>query len=512
MNEQSALPTSSISAEMLLCHTSFADKLATSFAKWQKEPKAFETFTPAKADRMRGEPSSDRYGAYRIENGVALIPISGMLIPSGDFLGSIWGMTSQEGLRSEISRAADDPNVTEIALLIDSPGGYASGTDSTASVIQRVRTQKPVTAVVNGMACSGAYWLAAQANKIIASPISEVGSIGVISTHSDMSSALKSFGLKISMIFSGKKKADGNPYEPLSDSAKADIQARVDELRLAFAGQVAEGRDGKISLDQVLATEAATYMGDEAISLGLIDEIGELEEYMSVFNTPHTANTKPLGSQLSASAEDAQASTVAAVKQRVKAITMSDAAKGRASLAQHLAFNTELSVEAAVNALKAAPSTEVTAVAKPAAKKLSAEERGAKAAARLLGKAPRTETNADYNAGAAIATALLSGQPLPASLDYYNSAAYLNKKADDDASKAKADDEDCDPEGDDDDDAICDEEGNKIDVASYVNQSAFGGTSSRVKTFDTLTADERTQAQAGEAIAQRHKNEFSPTK
>jgi len=92
-------------------------------------------------------------------------------------------------------------------------------------------------------AYSAAYLLASQANRIYCSPVSGgVGSIGVFCTHFDLSGALEGAGIKVTLVSAGKGKTDGNPYEPLSETALADMKQYVGYLYGEFVGAISRGR------------------------------------------------------------------------------------------------------------------------------------------------------------------------------------------------------------------------------------------------------------------------------
>jgi capsid assembly protease len=217
---------------------------------------------------------------YRLEGETALIPIMGTLIPRGQFL-NFYGLTSYEGIRFALRTASTDPKVERIVLLVDSPGGYVAGVDAAAAAIRAARGRKPVTSVVEGMAASAAYWLAAQADEIVASPVSELGSIGVVQTHIDISRLYDDLGVKVTLLHAGAKKVDGNPFEPLPDRVRGEMKARLEDLRLKFAEAVVAGRPALLP-DDILRTEAATYLAEEAISRGLADRVGLLEDVLTM--------------------------------------------------------------------------------------------------------------------------------------------------------------------------------------------------------------------------------------
>ncbi len=240
------------------------------------------------ADSHRGVPG-DRYAGYRLEKGAALVPVIGPLIPRGPVGLSRYGATAYEALRDELRRASDDQGVTTIVLMIDSPGGYVTGVDATGEAILAARRVKPVVAVIEGMCASAAYWLASQCDSIIAAPFAQLGSIGALQVHVEASRALDAAGVKVTIIRAGARKADTNPYEPLGDAARADVQAGVDRVRTAFAGAVVAGRaHAGLTMAAVLGTEAAMFDADRALELGLADRIGSLDRFIGTMPAPAT--------------------------------------------------------------------------------------------------------------------------------------------------------------------------------------------------------------------------------
>lgn len=345
---------------------------------------AFEANT-----RMRGKPTSEHFG-YRIDNGSAIIPVMGTLISRGSFVGPMMGYTSYEGLRAEIRRAVSDKKVDKIVLAIDSPGGMVSGIDSVAQEIASAKKKKAVVAHVEGMAASAAYWIASQADSIVATPMSELGSIGVLALHADVSQAMSQMGVKMTAVYSGAHKIDGNPYEALPAHVRASMQKEVDALRGEFAKAVAEGRGAKFSASAALATEAQVYSAQRAVELGLADYTGSLDAVIGAqagfFTSGRNLASSTLESDMeldeaiAAKAADGAVGAVAAApapvssdapvavapvdqKVRISGIVNSAEAADRPMLAKHLAFNTDLDVDAA----KAILSASAKEVAEPVA-------------------------------------------------------------------------------------------------------------------------------------------------
>jgi signal peptide peptidase SppA len=217
--------------------------------------------------------TSQQRKPYAVKNRVAIIEISGVLSNDPWY----WDETGYGQIQYEVLFASTDADVDGILLKIDSPGGYTDGAYETADLIHKVGKQKPVWAAAAPMAYSAAYLLASQAAKIYTPEISGgVGSIGVYCMHVDYSEALKGAGIKATFIQAGEGKTDANPYEPLSERARKDLQADVDRLYAAFVSRVSRGRGLKESA--IIALGAYTYDGAQAaIAADLADKPGTPE-------------------------------------------------------------------------------------------------------------------------------------------------------------------------------------------------------------------------------------------
>jgi signal peptide peptidase SppA len=230
-------------------------------------------------------------GPYPVIDGIAVIEIAGVLIHRGGWIGQSSGQTSYEGIAAQIEAAASDPAVRGIALEIDSFGGEVAGVFDLADRIRAIRGSKPVWAFVAEHAFSAGYALASQADRILLPRTGAVGSIGVVVMHADLSGQLDQDGVRVTLIHSGQHKVDGNPYEPLPENVRDDIQREIDVLRLLFAETVAAGRAGRLSQEAALATEAATFRGTDAVAAGLADEVIDLTRGFARFRESLSAQS-----------------------------------------------------------------------------------------------------------------------------------------------------------------------------------------------------------------------------
>lgn len=233
-------------------------------------------------DQLGRTLQADRILPVIIE-GVAVIPIEGTLIHKGKWIGADSGETSYEGIQTQVMRARRDPRVRAVAFEVDSMGGEVSGAHETASMIAQLSAEKPTLAILTDDALSAGYLLASQARQIVAPESGRVGSIGVIAMHVDMSVALESEGLKVTLIYSGGHKADFNPFEALPDDVRDRLKAELDLGRDLFAAAVGRGRGRRFSKAQALKTEAQVFRADEALGLGLIDGIGHANQAFEAF-------------------------------------------------------------------------------------------------------------------------------------------------------------------------------------------------------------------------------------
>ena len=145
----------------------------------------------------------------------------------------------------------------------------------------RGRGTKRIVALVNGMAASAAYWIASQADEIISIPSGMSGSIGVFTAHEDLSVALEQNGVKMSLIYAGKHKVDGNPFEPLSDEHRAFMQGRVDEAYAQFVKDVARGRGVTPAEVRTGFGQGRALTAKDAKAAGLVDRVATVDETLA---------------------------------------------------------------------------------------------------------------------------------------------------------------------------------------------------------------------------------------
>lgn len=220
--------------------------------------------------------------------GVAVIPVFGTIAHRAHMVDQVSGQggTSTEKLGAAIQSAVDSADVGAIVLDVDSPGGAVAGTPELVDRIYAARQSKPIVAVANATAASAAYWIASAASEFIVTPSGTVGSIGVLGVHEDRSAGLAAEGKKLTFIHAGKYKVEGNSAEPLTDEARATIQAMVDQAYGVMVKSIARNRG--VSPDAVRSGygEGRVFHAEEAMSRGMVDRIATLEDTIARMANP----------------------------------------------------------------------------------------------------------------------------------------------------------------------------------------------------------------------------------
>lgn len=204
-----------------------------------------------------------------IADNVALIEMRGRMQKQQASLGQA---ASTVAVRRAIRAAAADDTVGAIMLVIDSPGGTVAGTQDLAGDVAAATRVKPVTAYVEDIGASAAYWVASQASKVYAGPTAAVGSIGTYGVVYDTSAMAAMEGVKVHVVRAGQMKGAGTPGTEVTPEQLADYQREVDTLNEFFLQGVSAGR--KLDMESVrkLAT-GQVWIGQQAVDAGLIDGV-----------------------------------------------------------------------------------------------------------------------------------------------------------------------------------------------------------------------------------------------
>lgn len=344
-------------------------------------PKLFSAVSASTEEEDFWDPTSwsAAYRPYNVKDGTLQIPVMGVLLNRFPYQLGRWA-TGYQYIERALARGLADGNVERIAYVHDSPGGEVAGCFELAQKVYDARSEKPSWAFSADSMYSASYALGSAAHGISVSTSGGVGSIGVVTSHVEYSEALKEMGIKVTFIFAGKHKVDGNAYEPLSKDTQKRWQARIDKIYGVFASTVARNRGMEDA--SVRATEALTYDAEDGIEVKLADRVGSLEEEMVIFSDGDDEAEDEQMADVKQEVHDkavADARTEGVTtgkaeglkegatgeRARINAILASDEGKKRPKAAMSLAMKTSMSAEEVTSALADMPEEKAEAPAAP---------------------------------------------------------------------------------------------------------------------------------------------------
>jgi len=223
---------------------------------------------------------ASREGEVVIEGRTAYVPVRGVLARFSDQVNGISQPRgrSYEQLVKDL-RAAASEDIDRLVMLCTSPGGAVHGVQEAADAVRQIAaTGVEVIAYADGLMASAMYFIASQADRIVASPNAIVGSIGVIAVIRDESQRYESAGIKLHVLRSGPHKAVGQPGEAIDPDLLNPERALIASMFGAFKSYVAAGRglDGE-ALDVV--SDGRIWPAEDARDLGLVDDVMGLDEF-----------------------------------------------------------------------------------------------------------------------------------------------------------------------------------------------------------------------------------------
>ena len=231
---------------------------------------------------------------YSRQGSVGVVKIEGSLIKGeANAIYQMFGYQGYDNIKAALVEAVMDKEAESIMLYVDSGGGSVAGVRDAAQFIKTVGSVKPIYAFAE-FAASAAYWLASSTGHIITPETGITGSIGVLRVHTEYSKAEEKDGYTTTVMRAGKFKALMNPHEPLSEDAKAQSQAMLEDIYAMFVSDVAENLGTTyVNVDMNMA-QGKEFLGLRAKSAGLVHAVGNLD-YALVHGTKIKSGS---GSQL----------------------------------------------------------------------------------------------------------------------------------------------------------------------------------------------------------------------
>ncbi|MEJ2314013.1 MAG: signal peptide peptidase SppA [Nitrospirota bacterium] len=199
---------------------------------------------------------------------VAIVRIEGPIIDSREAV-------------SELKSFAEDSSVKAIVLRVDSPGGAVAPSQEIYTEVKKAAERKKVVVSMGSLAASGGYYVSSPATTIVANPGTITGSIGVIMEIPNFEGLMDKIGVKTTVVKSGKFKDIGSATKELTPEERRLLQEVMDDVHEQFIRAVAEGR-GMAFEDVAKLADGRIFSGEQAKELGLVDELGGLEDSIAL--------------------------------------------------------------------------------------------------------------------------------------------------------------------------------------------------------------------------------------
>ncbi len=242
----------------------------------------------AQGDAMAAQGEAER---YRIERGVAVVPVRGILTPNSAVLERWFGWSTYRGIEESCAALALDEGAAAVVLEFDTPGGMVLGIEDAAQAVAALAAIKPVYALAAPLAASAGYWLASQAREISMTPGASVGSIGVAVTAWR---AMQPGGDGSQEFEFTSPHARAKWPDPTSETGRAEITRGLAETEARFHAAVAAGRKialadlpAALSVSEDPADGGAVFAAPEAQARGLADRIETRAAFYARVLTAH---------------------------------------------------------------------------------------------------------------------------------------------------------------------------------------------------------------------------------
>jgi len=226
---------------------------------------------------LRTEGGPARQPGY-VKDKVGVIYIEGVISAGRSDTGIFGRGVSSEDITAALRRAAGSPEIKAVVIRLNSPGGTPAASQEIELEVERLRQSgKKVVASMGDVAASGAYWVAAGADQIVANPGTLTGSIGVIMQTSNLQGLYDKLGIDTETFKSGAHKDMGSPSRPVTPEERAIFQSMIDDIYSQFVDVVAKGRHKDVSEIKTLA-DGRVFTGRQAKELGLVDRLGDFHD------------------------------------------------------------------------------------------------------------------------------------------------------------------------------------------------------------------------------------------
>ena len=221
--------------------------------------------------KMKNVPSTEKFSVNKVA----------VLYATGEIDAGSEGEMNSNDIVKELNKLANNDDVKAVVLRVNSPGGSAFGSEQMWFAAKQLRNKKPLIVSMSDYAASGGYYMSCIADTIVAQPTTLTGSIGIFGMFPNFAGVADKIGVNFSTVKTNDIADLGNTMRPMTDSERAIIQNHVNRGYELFISRCAEGRN--TSNDEIkLVAEGRVWTGSDALSIGLVDVLGGLDEAIAI--------------------------------------------------------------------------------------------------------------------------------------------------------------------------------------------------------------------------------------
>jgi protease-4 len=266
----------------LLTNDAVESKLVDRLGYWDQLQDYFKqrdhNWNPVSLNRYRTFVKDDAPFGQRI----AIVHATGLIVsgssentPGGGFV------MGGDSVASDLRQARTDSSIRAIVLRIDSGGGSVVASEVIRREVQLAQSAKPVVVSMSDVAASGGYWIATPANKIVADPNTETGSIGVLIGKLNISGLYNLLGISSDYVATSDSATMFSDQQNFTPAQEASIKKSLDETYKEFTEGVAQGRHMSVAAVDKIG-KGRVWTGAQAKDLGLVDELGGLDHAIEI--------------------------------------------------------------------------------------------------------------------------------------------------------------------------------------------------------------------------------------
>lgn len=251
----------------------------------QSSYEAFKALQPPTAEQAMAVMKADEaleaqqgHWALENQNGVGVITVSGSLIDGSAGYYRYYGYIGYDDIRNAAMTALADPAIGAMLLVMKTPGGMVAGVNETSKALATLSKIKPIITFNASQMTSAGLWLGSAGKKIVTDATALNGSLGIMQIHTEYSKLYEKEGITKTVIRAGENKVLANAVEPLSDKAKAQMEAQAKTMYNVFLSTVASNMGHTEALAESKYGGGKVFIGQEAVDVGLAHTVGGYDD------------------------------------------------------------------------------------------------------------------------------------------------------------------------------------------------------------------------------------------